>query len=163
MYTYNNTTHNAQQCSLLSRSTAWRVRSKTWNIALPGIAEAIKGSKPPHYHFHGIAQQSHLVISASRWRLSKVSFEEITLGWASLEQSEYQLWFVWAQFSFFVCARSPVFLRNRMNIPNWNCQYIPLYENLSGLATFSIDFFILKALLLMVMIMMVMMVMVMMK
>ena len=83
MYTYNNTTHNAQQCSLLSRSTAWRVRSKTWNIALPGIAEAIKGSKPPHYHFHGIAQQSHLVISASRWRLSKVSFEEITLGWAT--------------------------------------------------------------------------------
>ena len=52
------------------------------------------------------------------------------------------------------------FLRNQMNIPNWNCQYIPLYENLSGLATFSIDFFILKALL--GMMMMVMMVMVMM-
>ena len=51
MYTYNNTTHNAQQCSLLSRSTAWRVRSKTWNIALPAIAEAIKGSKPPSLSF----------------------------------------------------------------------------------------------------------------
>ena len=42
-----------------------------------------KEVNPPHYHFHGIAQQSHLVISASRWRLSKVSFEEITLGWAT--------------------------------------------------------------------------------